>query len=71
MYFKIIMIKSEGFFFFYYFRVTTQSVKKEIASESHASSFETHNTMKMQWIFFWVKILIIFKITPNFNVNSK
>ena len=50
MYLKIITIKSEGISF-YYFKATTQSLKKEIASESHASLFKTHNTMKMQWAF--------------------
>ena len=58
-------------FFFYYFKAITQSLKKKIACESHASLFETHNNSIMQWVFFWIKILIIFKNTPNFNVKSK
>ena len=70
MYLKIIIIRTEGFFF-NYFKAITQSLKKEIASKSHASLFETHNTMKLQWVFFWIKISIIFKNTPNFNVKSK
>ena len=58
-------------FFSNHFKATTQSLKKEIAFESHASLFETHSTVKMQWIFFWVKILNILKNTPNFKVKPK
>ena len=39
-------------FFKNYFKACTQSLKKEGALENHASLFETHSNIKMQWFFF-------------------
>ena len=37
----------------HYFKASTQSLKEEGALENHAFVFETHNSMSMQWVFFW------------------
>ena len=36
----------------HYFKASTQSLKEESALENHASVFETHTNMKMQWFLF-------------------
>ena len=39
----------------HYFKTSTQSLKEEGALENHASIFETHSSMKMQWFFFFLE----------------
>ena len=46
-------------------------MKEEGALENHASVFETHSSIKMQWFFFGIKFLLLLKNTPNFKVKRK
>ena len=56
----------------HYFKASTQSLKEEGALENHASVFETHTNMKMQWFFFFgIQFLLLLKNTPNFKVKRK
>ena len=55
----------------HYFKASTQSLKEEGALENHASVFETHTSMKMQWFFSWDTILITFEEYSKLQSQTK